>query len=359
MSGNGTKSQKKKDKKRIKKRNLAIRIIVSIGLLIFFLSNVDLSETVNIIANTNYLLLLACVILYLIGQSISAYKWTIISRAIGFINTKFSKLIQYYYVGMFFNLFLPSTVGGDAVKAYYLSKNDTDGRKAPAIYTVLAERFSGLTVLVILGTTALMTPYAEAVPISVKYVAVGLLLWIAIGAPTFPFIIRKFFSEKHWLNRSLLKDVMVFWNYKLVLVTLWWSLVFHTIIILIHILISTAMNLDVNPFYYAAMYPIIAIIGFVPIAFNGIGVREGAYIYFLSIVGVSQSAGLAFGLIWFAIVVINSLFGGIVYIKGGLTPPPEDYEPEKIGYDPEEEADEKTSETAKNQEQSSTDIQYT
>ena len=323
---------KKEKKAKNKKRNLIIRIVISILLLIFFVYKVDIAKTFEFILDTNYYLILLCVVIYLIGQSISAYKWSIISNAIGF-NKRFIEYIQYYYIGMFFNLFLPSTIGGDVGKAYYLSKGDTAGRKAPAIYTVLAERFSGLTVLVWLGTIAMMTSIGQSIPFTVKLLFIGLSLSIIIGAPLMPFFMKIVFSEKNWLNRSMMNDILVFWDRKIVFQCLGWSLIFHSLIIGIHMIISLAMNLEVNILYYCAIYPIVAIIGFIPVAFNGIGVREGAYIYFLGLVNLPESAGLAFGLIWFAIVVIASLIGGIVYVKGHHSPPPKEYEPEGINLD--------------------------
>lgn len=313
-------------KQKTKKRNLFLRIGISVILLIFFASQVNLNQTLSMIANTNYAFLGLGLILYFIGQTISAYKWSIIATTIGF-KRKFTEYLQFYYIGMFFNLFLPSTVGGDVGKAFYLSKGETNGRKAPAIYTVLAERTSGLAVLAWLGTIALLTPMGDTFPDALKYIAITLSLAIIIGAPLFPVVMGKFFSENNWINRSLMNDVMVFWNTKLTLQCLGLSLIFHLIIISIHILISMALHLNVSIWYYFAIYPIVAIIGFIPIAFNGIGVREGAYIYLLNKVGVVESgAGLAFGILWFSIIVVASLVGGIVYIKGHHTPPPEDYE---------------------------------
>ncbi|MGD9581205.1 MAG: lysylphosphatidylglycerol synthase transmembrane domain-containing protein [Vampirovibrionia bacterium] len=322
MSDNNAKNKKKINKK----AKLFLRIAISIILLIFFASKVNLNETLSMIANTNYIYLALGLLLYFVGQTISAYKWSIIAATIGF-KRKFSEYLQFYFIGMFFNLFLPSTVGGDVGKAYYLSKGESNGRKAPAIYTVLAERMSGLAVLAWLGTIALLTPMGSTFPATLKYIAIALSLSILIGAPLFPIVMKKIFSENNWLNRSMMNDVMVFWNTKLTIQCLGLSLIFHLIIILIHILISLALHLDISPWYYFAIYPIVAIIGFIPIAFNGIGVREGAYIYLLSHAGAIESgAGLAFGILWFSIIVAASLVGGIVYIKGHHTPPPEDYE---------------------------------
>jgi len=294
---------------------LLIRIIISIMLLAFFATQVDLKETIKLILSSNYIYLIICVLIYMVGQAICAYKWKLITKVAGYRKT-LSEHIEYYFIGMFFNLFLPSTIGGDVGKAYYLYKNDKNGRKSTAVYSVIAERFTGLSVLVWLGTIATVTPAAAPVPFIFKFLGISLTLTILIGSPLFPGFIKKFFKPDHWLNRKLLNDVLVFWDHTLIAKCLFWSLISHLLIVVIHILIGLSINLHLPIGYYFIFYPIVSIIGFLPISFNGIGIREGSYIYFLSLIGISQGAGFAFGLLWFVIIVITSLIGGIFYIKG-------------------------------------------
>lgn len=322
-------SEKKEGKIFTKKVKLFLRIGISIILLTYFVTKVDLAETSQLILKTNYYFLILCVLLYMLGQTVSAYKWSIIASTIGF-KQKFSNYVQYYFIGMFFNLFLPSTVGGDVGKAYYLYKGESNARKGPAIYSVLGERFSGLAVLITLGTIALQTPIADPVPLWIRYFSLGFLALIVFGAPLFPHVIKRMFSQDNWMNRSLMRDVKVFWDYKLVAICLGWSLVFHSLIVIIHILIGMSMNLNIPILYYIALYPIVAVISFVPFAFNGIGVREGAYIYFLGLIGIKPAVGLAFGILWFMVVVVTSLFGGLIYIKGNHVPPPQDDETDEL-----------------------------
>jgi uncharacterized membrane protein YbhN (UPF0104 family) len=101
---------------------------------------------------------------------------------------------------------------------------------------------------------------------------------------------------------------------------------FHLLIIAIHVTIGQAMGLDIPVAYYFIVYPMSAMAGFIPIAFNGIGPREGTYIYFLSLISIKPSAALAFSIYWFGIVLFSSLIGGLFYIKGKHVPPPEEYE---------------------------------
>lgn len=302
-------------KNKYKHIKLLLRIAISIAILVFFASKIDLKETIKLIIHSNYLILTICVLIYLIGQTICAYKWKLISSTIGY-RKNLSDYTQYYFIGMFFNLFLPSTIGGDVGKAYYLYKNDLNGRKSTALYTVIAERFTGVAALIWIGTLAVLSPVADSIPYFFKISAICLSLGVLICPLLLPSFIRKFFKPDNWLKRSFLKDILPFWNSTLIFKCLFWSFLSHLTVIIIHILIGYSINIDSPLLYYFAFYPIVTIIGFIPISFNGIGIREGAYIYFLSLIGISRSAGLAFGLLWFAVTVICSLVGGIIFIVG-------------------------------------------
>jgi len=182
-------------------------------------------------------------------------------------------------------------------------------------------------------------PVGDVVPLYIKLLMVALSLFILIATPLFPVVCMNFFKRKNWI-RTMLRDVKIYWNSpRLITKALFWSLLFHVLIIAIHFTIGHAMSLDIPIGYYFILYPVSAIAGFVPFTFNGIGPREGAYIYFLSLIGIKSSAAIAFGVFWFGIVLCSSLIGGFFYIKEKHSPPPEEFE-----FAPEEEYDEMDSE---------------
>src|SRR5262249_59889128 len=94
---------------------------------------------------------------YLVGQMISAVRWTVLSRPLGF-DMGLSGMTGYYFIGMFFNLFAPGTVGGDLSKIYYLTREGQAARSESwggatlrDTVSVLADRAVGMCVLVWLG----------------------------------------------------------------------------------------------------------------------------------------------------------------------------------------------------------------
>ncbi len=78
--------------------------------------------------------------------------------------------------------------------------------------------------------------------------------------------------------------------------------------------------------YYFVFYPSVAVLGFVTPSFNGIGIREWAYTYFLLLVGVDRAYALTYALMWLGLTTFSSVFGGLVYILSHMQPPPKSME---------------------------------
>lgn len=303
---------------------LVLKILISAIFIIFLFRSAGVGETIDFLWKSDHKLLVLGVILYLTGQFVSSYKWMLICETAGFKNT-FRKYFDYYLIGMFFNLFLPTTVGGDVTKCYYLSRNDERKRKAPAVYTVLVDRYIGVIIIVWMATIAMFTPIGSHIPFHIKLFMTLASLSIFIITPLFPSFCMLFAKKYKWV-RTMLKDIRVYWNNPILTAkTLLWSFIFHLIVVIIHILVGKAVGLNVNPFYYFIVYPLSSIAGFIPLSFNGIGPREATYIFFLSLVGVKTSLAMAFGIFWFGIVLFSSLIGGIFYIKGKHSIPPEEF----------------------------------
>ncbi len=313
---------------RKKALKLLIRITISVIFISLLLHNADAVQTIKSLLKTDIRVWVSGIFLYILGQFISAYKWKLLANAAGY-QKKFKDYMNFYFMGMFFNLFLPTTVGGDVVKGYYLSKGDVEGRKAPAIYSILADRFTGVAVIVWIATIASLSQAGNPVPLIFKIFLVSLSLGIIILTPAFPLILHKYFKRKK-LARSILKDTKTYWtNPKLMATIFMWSLIFHITVVIIHVIIGHALKLNIPFGYYFIVYPISAIAGFIPFTFNGIGPREAAYVLFLHFIGITKAEAVAFGLLWLGIVICSSLFGGIFYIKGKHVPPPEELEEEE------------------------------
>src|SRR5262249_41831335 len=115
---------------------------------------------------------LAAVGLYALTQVVSALRWQLLAQPLGF-QRSLGQFVRYYFIGMYFNLLLPTSVGGDVVRAWYL--DGRSGRRLPAFLSVFVDRFSGLRVLLALaGVAAALCP----IPLPAW---IGLSVWTTAG----------------------------------------------------------------------------------------------------------------------------------------------------------------------------------
>jgi uncharacterized membrane protein YbhN (UPF0104 family) len=309
-------------------KSLKLKLKIVFSLLMFaslpLFLKIDPTKTWTAIAHTNPWILGFTAFVVVATTSLNARRWQIIAAALG-IKKPFLELAEYYYVAMFFNLFLPSTVGGDFSRCYYVSKGT--GKLKDALYSVLADRASGIAVLFASATVGiLLSPGAKDLPWQLKWPVFAGSIGLFIVMPFMPGLTRRLLGDANWITRQFNNsNAQIFWRDRsLVLASLAWSVFIQLIMVGCHFGIAAALGIaDKLPiWYYFVFYPCVAVLGFVTPSFNGIGIREWAYTYFLMLMGVDRSTALSYALMWLAVTTLLSLVGGVVYVGAKLAPPP-------------------------------------
>ena len=154
------------------------------------------------------LVVVGAVLLYLSGQFMTAWRWSIISERVGF-NAGLGAVTRFYFIGMFFNLFGPSTLGGDVVRALYLGR--TNGRRAVALNTVLFDRLSGLAMLVVVVVVAIGVWGRFSLPPWLVWLTWVLGLAMLVGWWLIPWIAGRLLGDTNRLRRLLEDDLAPFW----------------------------------------------------------------------------------------------------------------------------------------------------
>ncbi len=295
-----------------------LKLIISLSIIIYIFLKIEKEEVLFLIKRVDYIYVLLGLLLYISAQVLSAFKWQLLSKALDF-KYRLKNHIAFYFIGMFFSLFLPGIVGGDVCKCYYLGK----GYKRPfrSIYTVLAERVTGVMTLLTISAIFVILPIGNVLPIWIRWtVIIGtiIILSIIILLP----LIGRSFSIMFKSISSILKETEVYWkDINLAIKVFLCSIVFHTIVILINILIALSLNIYIPISYYFIFVPLVSFLSAIPISFNGIGIREASYIFFLGFMGVDIEKALAFSILWFIIVVGASLIGGVIFTFGNFESP--------------------------------------
>lgn len=296
-----------------------IKVIISLILLVVIFKMTGIEDTFEKLSNANLWYVPVCVGIYVLGQLVSAFRWKKLAEPMGF-KLPLGQYFNFYMIGMYLSLFLPGAIGGDVVKMYYLVKN-TALKKRHALLTILAERGFGFMTLIIAITAFTFTPVFDPLNPLFRWVFIAMFC----GGGLFVIFLRTqntdAFFEK-FPKISFLSDASVYWkNNGLMSASIAVSLVFHAMLTVIHILIAKAFGLDVSIPYLIVTYTCVSLVSILPISFNGFGVREGSYQYFLMKAGVSGETALAFALYWTLISTLTSMVGGLVMLKGHYKTP--------------------------------------
>ena len=318
---------------------LLVRIVLSVGILGYLFSKISLVSFWASFLNARHNYIILAFMLYIVGQTLCAYKWELLARTLGF-RRRFKRFLAYYFIGMFFNLFFLGSIGGDVAKAYLLAGKEDSRMRAG--YSILADRFSGGMALVTIAIIALISsPTIHILPFLFKIIQwmgletgafsaskQALSLWLRIGLVgacivgwglvlAFPLFLPFFPWLTKWAAKIKLGDFAVYWSHpgrmSLVLAI---SFGFQVINVVVYALLGTALNLGIPWGDYFVIVPLVDLISILPISISGIGVREGAYVGLLYLLGVRASEGLAFGILGFLVVMAASLLGGIIYVFG-------------------------------------------
>ncbi len=292
------------------------KTVVSAGLLAWFLMRTDRQELVQAFAAIPLYLWPGLFGMYLFSQVVSTTRWYMLARVLGF-GGRWLAYLNYYFCGMFFNLFLPTSIGGDVMKVFLISRGGDGKKKLLASYSVFADRLLGLASLLIMGAAAiLVSPGLLPVPFSTMLVWGGAaMVCVLFCAP----ILERLIGDRLGATvEKVLRILLVFWNHKRVLVLcLGFSVVIQCMCIIICILIGRAMAIDVPVLLYFAAFPLVALLTMLPVSLSGLGIREGGFVYFLGLYGVPSAQAVMLSLSFFAVQVAASLVGGIVYSTGG------------------------------------------
>ncbi len=288
----------------MKKLKFLAKLSVSAVLIFVLFHKINLSRFEDMLFKIGLLKFFLLSLLYIFSQVVSSVRWSFVIES---LNEKMavSELLRAYFLGMYANLFLPSIIGGDAIKAYVVSKK-IGLRKS--ISSIFLERYNGLMALLLISLISVLVfnRFFNAKIIAVV-VVVNIFSVISIYSLRFN-IFRKYEKLKNFYD-----DIAMFHKSRFFARVSILSVVVQTIVIFIYMLSGLMLGIKISPIYYFAFIPIINLISFLPISFNGIGVREFSFVYFFSFANLNKLQALSLSISVFFVVIFCSLIGGVIY----------------------------------------------
>jgi uncharacterized protein (TIRG00374 family) len=317
---------------------------LSVGaLLVWFLlkkHELDVQMVVSRMAGMQPWPLAGALLINLAGQSLCAYRWGLLS-CMGGRKARFRDVLPVYFSGMFFNMCLPTSIGGDVFRVVGLGRKT--GSKSAAFASVFMDRNVGLGALLLVGLVgsiiAQTTVHATVFEVPFEYVVWPAFLVLGVGyiLANIALFHERFYNfitglldrlKLPFLNNKLkpLHDALGSYHLPLehYIPAFLISLVYQASEVGLIWLLAYGLQIDLSPWVFCSMVTFQAVACMLPITFAGAGVREA--IFTAMIVGKLgadyKDDAMALSLIYFfGVVLISSLIGGMIYLIGGVPKP--------------------------------------
>ncbi len=298
------------------------KLAVSVSILYFLFSSVDIETFFSVIKTLNPLLFIFLGFFFVAIQGMSAYRWSIVLKKD--VQVPYTRLLSIYFIGMFFNNFLPTIVGGDVVKGYYLYKKT--GRGDVTAASILMDRYSGFTALMAITLVALVPGYALISGTGLPgfflllvgvYIVVSLFVWVeSLHGWMVRMLTRVRLLRLNEMIETFYRALMSYKKHHAVLLKIFLcSLVIQCGVIVGYIMLARGLGIETSPGYFFLFIPLATVVSMVPVSLSGLGIREGAFVFLFTKAGTSQEEALGLSLVWFAMMVCVSVIGGVQYVR--------------------------------------------
>ena len=295
------------------------RVLFS-GLLLWYLfSKIDLSRIWAVLRTAQISFLVYAGAVFFCINLILLLRWFIFIKALE-VAAPARDVVRYYFAGLFGNLFLPSSIGGDFLKIYGLCRNSS--RKTRVVASVLLDRLSGFAAIVVVSVIAFIPGYrllhegVIVIPIIGMAVLAGGFACVLFNEKLYSFCcgifaklpkVQKAFMGIHYdiaLMRDKCRDgtmaIAVSCLSQIIYAVCWY-------------LIALALSQDVGMIYFFIFVPLTCIAASFP-SIGGLGVREIGAVYLFGKAGMDPRCAAGISLINFLFMVIVGLIGGLVYV---------------------------------------------
>lgn len=314
------------------------KIAISLTLLVWLLSKVELSDLLKSLQNIGWLSFLLLYLAYLFVQFVSSWRWQVLAKDMGLKDTLVNAYRD-YLVGIYYGLFVPTGIGGDVGRAYRITHRQ-QASYIKGILSTLAERFCGFAILMTIALVGLISTqplYWQQLCVLFSGFFV-LSFGVCFFMPWLQQLVHRWaqvkhlkgvddpneeaemakaaevepskFSLKRWLLLSHHLDWPKPWSVSLGLL---FSLVVHGLntSLICYLVFKLSPQTQFIWWQMASVYAVMAAASMVPLSFSGIGIRENALVGLLMLwFAVPLHEATAISLAWLLVLLFAALPGG-------------------------------------------------
>lgn len=331
-----TKSSKKKH------LSLALRAVVASGAIYWAFHDIDWDRLSGTLAEMNLWFFAGSLAIFTIAQIIVGFRWWLLLRSQS-IFIGFWSAVRLNFLGLFYNNCMPGSMGGDLIRAWYVTSH-TD-KKLEAALSVFVDRIIGLAGMTVIAVVSYLL-FMRGRPIITSGNQAGLLdsvvrlkwvfFWLAIALGSIVFIMlllkpTRAILTKIWVYirvhgaeviKKLTEAVVIYCRNPLTIFTAFVLTIFiQSMVIMAFWVLGVNLGIDISPRYYFVFFPITWVMGAVPVSVAGLGIIEGGLkVLFTQFAGVAKANVAALALCNRAVLVLSSLPGAVIHLVGAHLP---------------------------------------
>ena len=316
---------------------IAVVVCVVIWEIFWVSREVGWGNLAAIFLQMNMWIFAAALGIFVFSQVLVGLRWWLLLRTQS-IFIPFLAAVRLHFLGLFYNNFMPSSIGGDLIRAWYVTKH-TD-KKFEAVLSVFVDRVIGLASTLIIATffyLLFIRRQGKAIPFESQIgILKRALFWaiIVIAVLFCAFLLHKrgrSVLAKGWAYIRVptiriiikFKDAIVIYSSKplTILVVFGLTVFLQITVITAFWFLGVNLGVDVSIKYYYVFFTLGWVLGALPVSIGGAGVVEILLAsLFVKVVGVELGTASALALCQRLIWMITSLPGAVIHLTGTHLP---------------------------------------
>jgi uncharacterized protein (TIRG00374 family) len=308
--------------RKLKRLIVLAKMVVSLSLLIYLLYHIKPGNFLGTILNAQPKFLVLAAVLFLSSNLLGSWQWGMLLRSQR-VQIPFYRVASFYFVGLFFNNFLPANIGGDIVRIYDASKYCKD--TSAVFIATFMDRVIGLLAISFLAVVASAFSLGDF-KIFLLYLTVvlgflgSLVVVLSILNRRILAVFEKPFKRVKTLDigRRITKLFDELHSFRdripLLIAVLSLAIGIQILRVFVHYLVARSLGITLSPAYFFLFVPVLAALSALPVSINGLGVREGAGVVLFGLVGVLARDAFSIEFLTYLVGVAISLSGGVIFL---------------------------------------------
>ena len=303
-----------------------LKAVIGIALVAILLFRSNLKELLSLWEQMQPFFLLHAFGFAWIQTYIGAVKLQMILKQAGY-EVPMWKLIKISFISLFVGQFIPTQLGVDGIRIFYLSRHL--GHTVDSISSVALDRFINLVIITLMGTVSFFASGFYSRNPELIYVILPIFAGMLLLTVLFFTRNCKYFS---WMTQHIrwsgkiagffedLNDSLKKYdgNFRLILMLIGLSFLFQTARFTTAYYLACALNIHVPYGFFFICVPVVTILAMLPFAFAGLGITQFSTVYIFELAGIHTEAALGYAFLQYIFLIVMSLPGGLFFYLEGM-----------------------------------------